>query len=149
MARTDDRYRESFFPVLFHQEFLTRDLVPRILPVRIGKRRSFGDHVISGKLVIGRRGAYVHKLLCLAVKEPVVALELLGYKADKIAYGVKFHAVDLGRNRCLVIDVDRDEVNILREHVIPAAPVNEIKLVASLGKSLGDGRAYRSGSADE
>src|SRR4051812_43312146 len=46
-------HREPFLPIGAHQTLFTGDFVSRVLPVRIGKRRGFGDDGVSYRPLIG------------------------------------------------------------------------------------------------
>ncbi len=45
--------RESVFPVCLHQDLLTGNLIPRVLPVGIGQWGGFGDHRVGGRFLVG------------------------------------------------------------------------------------------------
>ena len=76
MAGTDDGHRETVVAVFTHQQLLACNLVARILPVRIGQRRTLGDDMICRRLVVGRGRRDIDILPCTSAEQPDVAFHL-------------------------------------------------------------------------
>ena len=68
MTRAHNRNRKAFFAVLAHQEFLPRNLVAGVFPVRVRERRALGNAVVRKRLLVGARGTDVHELFGLALE---------------------------------------------------------------------------------
>ena len=150
MAGADDGDREAFLPVLLHEEFLTGDLVPGILPVGIRQGGALGDHIACGRLQVSGGGADVDVLPRLTAEEAPVPFHLVLGEADELADGIKELILQDFRYGLLVVDVRGDGVYAGGNIRGAPAPVQEPDVPVCLFRQPPDnGHADGSGSADE
>ena len=149
MAGPHDRHRKSFFPVQLHQQLLTGNLVPGILPVGIGQRRPLIYPVIRQRFLVGRSRTDIDKLSRLLPEKPVIPLKLFRHKGDKIRHHIERMSFQFPCHRLLIVDICRDDVCPRRQYIVARTPVDQPQLVPFLQKPGGDCRADGAGSSDK
>ena len=98
MAGADQGYGESVCFVAFEQILFNLNLLSRILPIRICKRRSLCDHIILNGFMIGRCRRDKEKLLRFTLKHPEISLCLFFVETDKIANRIEIRCTFICRN---------------------------------------------------
>ena len=142
MARTDNRHWESGLSIRLHQHSLTRDLVSRILPIRVCEGRAFCYDMLACRLVVGRCRTDEDILFRTAGEKLDVAFHLLRMESDKFTHRVESLLTQLGHDLIrMVIYVSCDEPYVLRKFRATIATVQQPQ-VMSLGCELScDGTA--------
>ena len=150
VAGTDDRYREAFFPVFFHQKFLAGDLVAGILPVGIAECGALRDDIAGSRFMIRRCGTDVDILIGPAPEKTVIPFHIRHGKSNEFADGIKVHILQFFSCFLFVMDVRDDLVDTFGNDTFPVAPVEQPDLpVRFISQPLYDGRADGTGSSDE
>ena len=114
---------KALLSVFFHEEFLTFDLIPRILPVRVCKGGAFRDDVICGRLMISRGGAYIYILSGFIFKQPIVSLHVLYGKSDEFTDGIEDNIPQFFDDSLLIIDIRDDLIYTFRQHILSVSAV--------------------------
>ena len=141
VAGTYDGGRESVLAILLHQQRLTGNLVPRVLPVGVGQRRALRDDMAAGWLVIGRGRADIHILARATTEESDVTLHLRGQESDKLTHGIKHRVAYLAQHFRLVVDVADHLLHILRHLVFTIATVQQPQVMTLSCQLSCDGTA--------
>ncbi len=143
VGRPDDCHREPMVPVGPHQQFLTGNLLLRVLPVRVPERRGFTDRQVCRRLLVRRRRTDEHELACPALEELQIGRNMVRREGDEINDDVKPPGAERSSGGCRIPNIRDHHFRTIRDRVLRRIPtVQEGQRVPD-----GDG-ALRRGSTD-
>ena len=150
MARPDDRDGKSRFTVLAHQILLAGNLIPRILPMGIGKRGAFGDAEIRRRLMIGGSRADIDILISSALEQSDIPLDLFHPESDELRNHIKLLIAKLLLYFLFAVHIRNDGMHTFRDRPVPVSAVQKPYLPVGLLNQPSDNRsAYGTRTSDE
>ena len=146
--RPDDRHRKPGLAILAHQPLFAGDLVPRVIPERVGERRVFANDPVAERLEVGAGRADEDELAGPVAKEPDVALDIFWCECDPVHDGVEPVSGECAGCRRLVVCVGEDR-GCAAGAVWVAAAVQQVQVDAPLNRQPSGRGADETRAADE